>query len=369
MVRLLVARGADIQATGYPQRTALYYAADKGHEEMVAFLLSQGAQVDITDENGWTPLAIAASGGHVGVVKMLLQHMGGQGLDQADNQGRTALYHAAREGHEEIVALLLSQGAHADMTDECGWTPFTRAASGGHLGVVKMLLQHMGGQGLDQADREGRTALFYAIEEGHAEVVGYVLSQGAQWNIKDPQGRTPLIVAIKKGHVGVAKMLLQHMGEQGLDQTDSSRMTALHHASRQGHEEIVAFLLSQGARVDLKGPAGNTPLIEAAGWKRLGVVKMLLQHMGGKGLNQRNFHGWTALHDASVVGHEEIVRALLFAGADPTITEHKGETPRAVAHDTRRQGCVEVFDVSMQQSLLALHSRMPMNMPITLISG
>jgi serine/threonine-protein phosphatase 6 regulatory ankyrin repeat subunit B len=307
MVRLLVERGANIHATGCLGRTALYYASERGHEDIVAFLLSKGAQVDITDHIGMTPFIQAAYYGHVGMVKMLLQHMGGQGLNEADREGRTALHYAALRGHEEMAAYLLSQGARVDSTGPVGMTLLMEAAEGGHLSVVKMLLQHMMAHNL--------------------------------------------------------------LGAQGLEETDKGRRTVLYHASRKGHGEIVAVLLSQGAHVDIKDRWGMTPLMAAAEWGHVGVVKMLLQHMGGQGLNQADNTGMTALLWASEKAREEIVRALLLAGADPTITDNKGRMPRAVAHEKRRQGCVKVFNVSRQESMFARHSRVPIDTPITLPSA
>jgi serine/threonine-protein phosphatase 6 regulatory ankyrin repeat subunit B len=357
--------GQGLEKTNREGRTALFYAAEKGHGEIVALLLSQRAQVETTDENGVTPLMAAACHGHVGVLKMLLQHMGGQGLDERDHLGRTALFYAYIGGHEEIVAFLLSQQAQVDITDEDGMNPFMAAASSGHVGVMKMLLQHMGGQRLDEADEKGWTALFYAYIGGHEEMVAFLISQGAQADITDQEGMTSLMAAAAGGHGGVVKMLLQLFGGKGLEKTDAYGKTALHYTSEEGHEEIVTFLLSQGAKVETTDEGGCTPLMEAAMNGHLGVVKMLLQHMGRQGLNQTDNNGMTALLWASVRDNEEMVRALLLAGADHTITDIENR-PRALRHRMRHQGCVDVFKVSRQESMLAMHSRMPIDMTITL---
>jgi ankyrin repeat protein len=333
----------------YEGKTALHYASETGHEAMVALLMSQGAEADITNQYGETLLMLGAVGGHLGVVKMLLQHMGGQGLDQTDYEGRTALYCAVWGGHEEMVAFLMSQGAQLEITDQTGMTPFIMAACNGHVGVVKMLLHHMGGLRLSEADIYGRTALHHAAQKGHGEILAFLLSQGAQLDITANCGMTLLMAAASRGHVHVAKMLLQHMKGLGLDERDHRGWTALYCAASGGHAEMVAFLMSQGAKVDITDEYGMTPFIAAADGGHVGVVRMLLQHVGGQGLDETDNMGGTALHHASDRGNEEIVRALLFAGADHTITDHKGRTSRAVAGIMRRQGCVEVFKVSRQE--------------------
>jgi serine/threonine-protein phosphatase 6 regulatory ankyrin repeat subunit B len=358
MVKMLLQHmgGQGLNEADHTGRTALHYAAAEGHEELVAYLLSQGAHAYITEFVGLTLFMEAAAGGHVGVVKTLLQHMGGQGLNQTDFGGRTALYHAADRGHEETVAFLLSQGANVDSTDHIGMTPFMAAAWSGHVGVVKMLLQHMGGQGLNQADREGRTALYCASELGHEETATLLLSQGARVDATDEDGMTSLITAAKNGHVGVVKMLLHHLGAQGLDERDSKGRTALYYAAERGHGEIVAFLMSQGAQVDITDQEGMTPFMAAAAGGHVGMVTMLLPHMGGQCLQETDNEGRTALLHASDKGREGMLRALLFAGADPTITDHKGRTPRAVAHEKGHQGCVKIFKVSTLDARLAMHS-------------
>jgi ankyrin repeat protein len=234
------------------------------------------------------------------------------------------------------------------------------AALRGHLGVVKMLLPHMEGQGLDEADdEEGRTALYWAAERGHEEVVGFLLSQGAAPGVPDEAGKTPCMRAAARGDVNVVKVLVAHMGGQGLDEADKWRMTALHWAAQGGHEEVVGFLLSQGAVIDTKGSAGMTPFMWAASMGHLGVVRILLPLMGEQGLDEPDDWGRTALYHAADGGHEEIVRTFLLAGADRTPTDGRGRTPLAIASEHGRQGCVEVFKVSMTQSILAVRHSIP----------
>jgi ankyrin repeat protein len=130
--------------------------------------------------------------------------------------------------------------------------------------------------------------------------------------------------------------------------------TALHYAAQEGHAEVAALLLREGAHANSRADGDITPLMLACVTGNLGMVKMLYQHRQGRGLDQRSTLGWTVLHCAAHYGHEEIVRFLLLAGADPTITDNEGMTPRAHAeeniYDERvREGCarcVAVFQVS-----------------------
>jgi ankyrin repeat protein len=126
VVQLLIARGADIHARGRFNCTALHWAA-RINPEVTRLLLSKGAQASVLDDENRTPLIEASIQGHVGVVPLLVQHMGGQGLDQPDNEGRTALHWAARLGNEEVVRCLLLAGCDPAIRDKKGRTPRAEA--------------------------------------------------------------------------------------------------------------------------------------------------------------------------------------------------------------------------------------------------
>lgn len=207
LVRLLVHRKANVNASGPLGRTALHWAADRGNEEMVAFLLSEGAHADIADSNGGTPAMLASLRGHVGVVQLLAQYMGTQGLDEGDDMGTqgvdegdeagwTALCFAAHRGSHEVVRLLLSKGARAHLVDVHGRTPIMLASTRNHWNVVEVLSRHLKGLGLDVRDLVGKTALHYAAERGHWEVIEELLVHGADHTIRDGEGNTPRDLAL-----------------------------------------------------------------------------------------------------------------------------------------------------------------------------
>jgi ankyrin repeat protein len=347
----------------------LFEAIKRGHEDDVSRLLD--AYPDSLEQQDYAydrhrPLTWAACNGRVGMVTLLVQR--GANIHATGRLSRTALHMASSGGHEEMVAWLLSQGAGANTTDESGQTPLSLAAAGVHLGVVKMLVHHMEAQGLEGRDMQGRKALYYAAQKGHETIVAFLLRQGAHADIRGDDETMPLMAAASGGHLGVVKMLLQHMGGEGLEQTDKKNRTALFCAALTGREEMVAFLLSQGAQVDIRSSRSVTMLMAAADGGHVGVVKVLMKHMGGEGLNHRDNDGGTALFHAAERGREETVRVLLLAGANPTLTG-RGKTPLRIAHVKGHQGCVEVFDVSTQTSMSAMHSRMPIGqLSITLCS-
>ena len=73
----------------------------------------------------------------------------------------------------------------------------------------------------------------------------------------------------------------------------------------------------------------SSPLICAVKGGHTGVVKLLAQH--GVEPNWRNTSGATALHMAVISSTPEMARLLLAMGCDPTIQDHHGCTPQALA--------------------------------------
>jgi ankyrin repeat protein len=90
-------------------------------------------------------------------------------------------------------------------------------------------------------------------------------------------------------------------------------------------------LLAAGASAKLVTSVyDGTALIAAAHLGHDGVVRELIR--AGAPLDHVNNLGWTALIEAVILGngglrHTETVRALVEAGADPTISDRAGVTP------------------------------------------
>jgi ankyrin repeat protein len=148
-LRLLLDRGAELEARDADGETALFRAASWGDEEVVSILLSRGADVRTSDINRVTPLQTASSDGYLGVVRLLVKHLRGQGLDDVDMGGCTALWWACRCGHTEAARVLLLAGADhtipgaynedEDEEEHDKITPFEAAQERVHNDTVTLL--------------------------------------------------------------------------------------------------------------------------------------------------------------------------------------------------------------------------------------
>ncbi|KAJ5483157.1 hypothetical protein N7530_002403 [Penicillium desertorum] len=138
VVELLLV-GKDIQVN-VEQAPPLFYAAKKGHLDVVRRLLC----VDTIDINQqfWniSPLCTASEMGHFEVAKLLLQHTMPPDINLKTYLGNTALSLAAYNGHLAIIDLLLAEtGLDVTATDKFGETALCKAARNGHEQVVKHL--------------------------------------------------------------------------------------------------------------------------------------------------------------------------------------------------------------------------------------
>jgi ankyrin repeat domain-containing protein 17 len=317
MVRFLLEAGADQEHKTDEMHTALMEASMDGHVEVARLLLDSGAQVNMPTDSFESPLTLAACGGHVDLAMLLIER--GANIEEVNDEGYTPLMEAAREGHEEMVSLLLTQNANINAQTEetqetaltlacCGGflevadylikhgadielgasTPLMEAAQEGHLDLVKFLLENKAD--VHAQTQTGDTALTYACENGHTDVAEVLLYYGAELEHLSEGGRTPLMKACRAGHVCTVKFLIQK-GADVNRQTTNNDHTPLSLACAGGHQQVVELLLAhgpQGADPFHKLKDNSTMLIEAAKGGHTGVVQLLLDYPTSISTQQQN---------------------------------------------------------------------------------
>jgi ankyrin repeat protein len=103
--RLLIDKGAQLEAKDSIGCTPLHWAAVQGHVEIVRLLCDRGADVEACTNDGSRPLQTAASNGHISVVKELIEERNAE-INARDDYGRTALMYA----RPDIASYLVSHG-------------------------------------------------------------------------------------------------------------------------------------------------------------------------------------------------------------------------------------------------------------------
>ncbi|MDA2164604.1 ankyrin repeat domain-containing protein [Bacillus cereus] len=107
--------------------------------------------------------------------------------------------------------------------------------------------------------------------------------------------------------------------------------TLLHLAAYFGQKKLASFLLESGADIHIraKNENENTPLQAAIANKQIELVTFLIEK--GSDVNVIQSGGWTGLHEAALLGNEEIIVLLLKNGANKMIEKNDGKTAYDIA--------------------------------------
>jgi len=87
------------------------------------------------------------------------------------------------------------------------------------------------------------------------------------------------------------------------------KISTLHHAASYGHENIIKFLIANGAELNIKNYCGNTPLMNAIIHGHKKCVELLIAN--GADTNVKNMDYLSVLHVASIYGHKDILELLI----------------------------------------------------------
>jgi uncharacterized protein len=234
------------------------------------------------------------------------------------------------------------------------------AARFGQIERVRQMLA-TDGTLVDRADLSGNTALMFAAKQGFAEIVEFLLQQGADPNRAGGKfAVTPLMLAASAGHVTIAQRLLAAGAEAKTANTDGS--TALMAATLAGSPETVTLLLAAGAEVNAIDRDGDTPLNIAIIKNQSAIVRQLLSAgadvsgaplllvpapgeveliqaliEGGAPVDGQDAEGNSLLLRAAELGYDQAIEPLLQAGAKTDMANQEGWTPllaaAAAGHD------------------------------------
>lgn len=109
IVKLLRAKGADVNAKKQGGHSALQYAVSKNHKDIVEFLVQNGSDVNSVDERQDTPLHRAATLGRTEIAKILIKN--GARVNPQNRELNTPLHLALEDEQLEMGYLLLENGA------------------------------------------------------------------------------------------------------------------------------------------------------------------------------------------------------------------------------------------------------------------
>jgi uncharacterized protein len=288
--------------------TAVMLAAGHGKPEILQALLIAGGDIHATDSKaGATALHKACQGGSLECVRILVE--AGAFVDaQCATTGHTALFEAIWFKQTEIVRYLLDHGsglcirthygftldehlAYAESVNQSVPTELEKvraarraveerrkhdaaldrsqqvmaATVAGDSARVRELLR----SGATPDERypvvngfnDAHTPLLVASRDGHIEIVIALLAVGADVNATEPTfGAVPLHKAVYNGHCDIAKVLIAAKGIDLNFQGATNGYTPLLDSIWHGFKDCAFLLINAGARLDLAGHDGKTPL-------------------------------------------------------------------------------------------------------------
>ena len=121
-----------------------------------------------------------------------------QVLREKETNRTAVLLTASTLGSLKIVKFLIQVLVDIEACDDIGWTALGAAVSHGHISVVKELIN--AGAEINRGTRRRVTPLMLAAARGNAELVGFMLSKGADTSLRDVEGWTAGTYARQGGH-------------------------------------------------------------------------------------------------------------------------------------------------------------------------
>ncbi|MBW4572630.1 MAG: ankyrin repeat domain-containing protein [Tolypothrix carrinoi HA7290-LM1] len=282
IVKTLLDAGADVFAVdSIAGASALHKACQAGSIEVARLLVEAGAFIDwAVPATGHTPLIEALWFKSPDIVEYLLQK--GAGLNINTHYGFTLLEHFQYAlnvnviGKEKLLqADKMLKERHKSDEEKIQSQKLMAVVTSNDIATVKQLIQ----SGVDVDERypilngfnDYHTPLLVAARDGHTEIVVELLKAGADVNATEPTfGAVPLHKAVYNGHADITTILVEQPGIDINFQGATNGYTPLHDAIWHGFADCTQILIEAGARLDLKGHDGKTPLniaIEVFGLK------------------------------------------------------------------------------------------------------
>lgn len=168
---------------------------------------------------------------------------------------------------------------------------------------------------------------FDALKQGNRTVVQELLAANPELANARFEQATPLHFAAIDNQRELVDLLLA-AGADLNARDDEFNMTPIGWANEKGHMDMVDYLRSAGAEMDL---------YSAVAYGLIAEVKQLLKEDVSQ-VNARNHYG-TPIHEASLWGHVDVLKLLLEHGADPNLRNKHGDTALEIARKQLSSNC------------------------------
>ncbi|KAF5642482.1 ankyrin repeat [Fusarium tjaetaba] len=328
VVKLIVDAGADTK-NGRKAHGLVRAAVRSGSHAVVRILVEAGAKLEMDAEDEQAPLSLAATNGLVECVRVLLDH---KADPDANSSYGTALYAAVEKEHLDVVRLLLEHDPKPSMDIAPPYKDslFIRAICTGNIELVSLLIKYGAKTDyVDPIESFNKSPLSRAVREGNLDMVKLLVDNGADINYSEGGTDPPMFASLYYNQNDIAMYLMQI---EGVDLTwkGPEGMGTLHGAYNS--PKLLPDLLKMNPPMNGMSIWG-TELHMAARDDELESVEILLKNepkpdleatMGDDAVNAFEV-GYTPLQVASHHRAFRSVKALLEAGADPSVLTNNKE--------------------------------------------
>ena len=183
------------------------------------------------------------------------------------------------------------------------------------------------------AERAAYTGLFAAAARGDAAAIADLAAQKANVGARDSYGRTPLHVAAYASHTNAMRALVAAGADPNALEHDRYDIVTIAAVASDLPTLQTALELGASAK-NVTSRYDGTALIAAAHLGHVEIVRELIR--AGAPLDHVNNLGWTALIESIVLGdggarHTATLAALVEAGANVNLPDRHGSTPLRLA--------------------------------------
>lgn len=298
----MILQGINAHAVG-DGLTAFLVATQEGHTEAVKLLMAKGADVNARSSKGATGLFFAVELGYTDIVDILLAAKADKLLPLREDSswhnrfkvkaGDTPLHVAIKLGRLEIFQKLYNASADIHALNADNFDALSLAAEQNRVDIVNFLIQKNDcrrKEYVNNSHPSNTSALFIAVEKGHKAIVDIFLKADASFALslqinneyykkcKAEAKEIALHVAIRQGNLDIVKSLLNYDADKQLQILSAEGLTPLQMAALGGHAEIVQFLIKKNANVNYQNPHGITAFFLAVIMNHADVIDVLIDH-------------------------------------------------------------------------------------------
>jgi len=320
--------GLDIHIKDYKQNTPLHHAVFNGHLDVLSYLIARGAKV-----------YEANSAGEAAYSYIKEQMAKNEKKQEVYKKYQTILYEIEKQDDMDVLISGRFACAKASLTTACYYMDFPlicHLVEHLHRDVNEKryeLIDYSGGESFTyplhevikgfcsneyRQDRVSEQVPFGQLSTGTysinmrggrtprfrlQEICCYLLSKGANINVKDDQGNTALHYAVLFDDLKLATFLVETCNAN-VNVVNANGLAPIAMALQKEKKNIIAYFASKKAN-------GISPLHVACYMGNIGEVRNILNE-NGELLNKKDgFFGFSPLHLAVYKGHFDIVKLLV----------------------------------------------------------